>query len=1009
MLPPYFPRFGDRLGLVVYAAAKAGAVPERFGLGAALVVLGRSVIDAVIVVPDDSSEEKRADVEDWARSHRVKTMNGHQRWQVMTLSEFSDPRHGLFMRIAYSGAGWVVGADLGRTFGLMAEHVTERNGRNADSWQVWLQGWGVEHERGRIMRASPHRPPLRLTSRRVGWQVEFAPSAKGFGKYVDGHQWRGAFIDVLSLAYALDAQRGASYGEHRAQAGSTPTELPVAVEVSAEGAAEIAAAVESLHEFAVVLDEHSAHWFTSLADRKEGRGRVDLAHTVSPGRLASDLLGRAGLQAPMKTFSFSDDEQAQWCETFHGGRCQAHHGLVGHPFEGVSVDVSGCFPRCAHLIGWWDLITAKRVKRVDVTEELRTLCAQAALDPCALMDPAVWRRFGCCLVEVVPGGEVLPAENEDDDHPEGRLVFAPLHSPERSFYFSALDVLAAAVESWRVPEIIFSATAYVPVGRQSGMKRRLPVLPGLVLDLDADPVMALVAARRQSKADGDHVLAAELRVILNALVYGIFSRFDEHLLKRGRTWERGERPGPWNCMALASSVTAGSHLLLALLKRLAGDRGGVVAYMDTDSGIIPATNDGAELTLPDGSVIHQLSLKEIDEILGAFAPLAPAPAWPLWRRVGRDETVRAVIFGLKRHAAIDSKGQLVDMTEAGLGGTFIDPDTMTGLGGLGYRCWSEAAVSREVALSHARQSDREALRPGAPWDATLIEPLPALRRFSVRHPSQLHALPNELGSRPGTPYLECSGSWIQPDRVYVALDPGGDRSGWQGLDWRDKHTGECANLSTDLARYDLNIVESLNEWAIRYSKADRTEPIESVHVDPTSITHRGRVSGLVDAIEDGLSDFGSFRPLYDAGDRAAAVTNEVRRLGPEAFRNRYNVPPDTAKRISAGRPPSARVVAHVVEAMRTAGADAVCQLNGCGERLGRSNSLYCSKAHRDRAYRERRKERSRIGVSPPQTPQGDTEEAAVVETVCPSCGDYLLGTYAPGELCPDGQKEPHHV
>ena len=40
---PYAERLGDRIGLVVHAASWSGAMPERFGLGAALVVLGSSV------------------------------------------------------------------------------------------------------------------------------------------------------------------------------------------------------------------------------------------------------------------------------------------------------------------------------------------------------------------------------------------------------------------------------------------------------------------------------------------------------------------------------------------------------------------------------------------------------------------------------------------------------------------------------------------------------------------------------------------------------------------------------------------------------------------------------------------------------------------------------------------------------------------------------------------------------------------------------------------------------
>src|SRR5664280_1612932 len=137
----------------------------------------------------------------------------------MCIRDSFHPRSGLFNRRAYSGAGWCVGADLGRTFGLCAEHFAGQNEPNADSFEVWLPGWGKEHDRGRWKRVSPHRPSLRATSERVGWRIEFGPCEKEHGKRVDGRLWRGAFLDVLSVAYALDADRGASFAEHGAHAG----------------------------------------------------------------------------------------------------------------------------------------------------------------------------------------------------------------------------------------------------------------------------------------------------------------------------------------------------------------------------------------------------------------------------------------------------------------------------------------------------------------------------------------------------------------------------------------------------------------------------------------------------------------------------------------------------------------------------------------------------------------------------------------------------------------------
>ena len=132
---------------------------------------------------------------------------------------------------------------------------------------------------------------------------------------------------------------------------------------------------------------------------------------------------------------------------------------------------------------------------------------------------------------------------------------------------------------------------------------------------------------------------------MNSLVFGNFARFDELLRKEGRSWVIGEKPGPFNCLPIASSVTAGSHLLLAVLDRLVRDRGGIVAYRDTDSSIIPASPDGGDLVLPDGSVVHELSHAEVDEVLRAFDALSPAPEWPVWK--SERGTRRASLAGLR--------------------------------------------------------------------------------------------------------------------------------------------------------------------------------------------------------------------------------------------------------------------------------------------------------------------------------------------------------------------------
>ena len=261
--PTHSPRLADRVALVIVASALLSAIPEIFGLAACLEIVGRSVLGGVIIVPDDLPRAVRANLLRWAKRHPLDTISGPRPWSVLTLSEFFEPYSGLFARRAYSGASWCIGADLGRVFGLAAEHWGGRHGPNVDSWVVWLPGWGRQHADGRWMRRTPHRPPLWMTARRVGWQVEFAPCGKDqagqpAGKRVGGRVWRGAFIDVMSLAYALDADRGASFAEHCANFGLDAIELPLAVTPDAAGAARMTEAVTAVHALVFALDAEAA-------------------------------------------------------------------------------------------------------------------------------------------------------------------------------------------------------------------------------------------------------------------------------------------------------------------------------------------------------------------------------------------------------------------------------------------------------------------------------------------------------------------------------------------------------------------------------------------------------------------------------------------------------------------------------------------------------------------------------------------------------------------------------
>ena len=491
-----------------------------------------------------------------------------------------------------------------------------------------------------------------------------------------------------------------------------------------------------------------------------------------------------------------------------------------------------------------------------------------------MLDPTTWRRLGCTLVELLPDGEPFPVEVEDEHRPDGRTETTRLFSPERSMVYAWGDVVAAAVLSGQVPNIR-RATRLAPVGREAGLRERLPVLPGLVLDVDDDPVVRLVQHRRLLRTAGRLSEAALLRVVANALCFGILARFDECRRGSGRTTRLGERPGPWNFLPLASSVTAGTHLLLAVFEAMVRARGGCAVYCDTDSWLVPASRLGGTFHLPDGSEVRELPWPVLAEITACFEPLGIVGRdMPVWKceRGTAESPLRSVVFGAKRHVefVIDDDGEVVvvERTDANLGGFYADPAGMCGRTDDKGRAWSLAAVRREVVYALSRQKDTtRAVRTAAPWDDGQPRPFPALFRRAVVSPEVLESLPRELGARPGSRFLEGLAEWFPGDRgaSVVALDPGDGLANWRSLRWFDRRTGARVEVDTDWRNDGAVKLATLDAKGADWSRPPRHDRIDEVHLDPLEVRHVGRVSGLVDALVDRLpGDLRSRRPVYDS-------------------------------------------------------------------------------------------------------------------------------------------------
>jgi hypothetical protein len=229
----------------------------------------------------------------------------------------------------YRGDRMLVGADLGRSLVLIAEHVAYGRGRFADGATLGLPDWGklTEDAHGRRRwHANTGCPTVRLAA--LGdhsiW-VGFGPARQPYPgplPAVDGtpkrkigedERWgrlAGAarVVELCAAANTFDGYATRELGPHLQAFGLAEIEArPVHQDV--EGAEHVLALLEAQHGLFVALDTEAPEWGTTLEGLHSG------------GTLAARLLGGFGLRAPLEHAArdLPEEEHAAWLRCFHGG------------------------------------------------------------------------------------------------------------------------------------------------------------------------------------------------------------------------------------------------------------------------------------------------------------------------------------------------------------------------------------------------------------------------------------------------------------------------------------------------------------------------------------------------------------------------------------------------------------------------------------------------------------------------------------------------------------------
>ncbi len=376
--------------------------------------------------------------------------------------------------------------------------------------------------------------------------------------------------------------------------------------------------------------------------RQDGRCTVDVLNALkqefdkhpidlkpynaySPASVAKAYLDQMGIIRPAEKFHVSNRTLGISVQSYYGGRSETRIRCADVPV--VPVDFMSEYPSCCALLGLFDVLTANRVSFDDDTQNIRRFLNRITLKGCFI--PAMWER--CRFFALVkPDNDILPVRTMYNEVTQniGNNYLASV----TPIWFAGPDLIASAIRTGRVPHII-RAIRMVPQGKQAGM--RSVNLRGMVkVDPYKDDLFRkIIEQRKLHKAD--KALYYWLKILANS-IYGFFVELIPDIQNKevpvrvfsGQksfpdTSDVIEASGRWFFPPLASLITSGGRLLLAMTEACVTEKRGTYLFCDTDSLAIVASKHGGPLRIPGSEGARILSHAEVRAIVDKFAALNP--------------------------------------------------------------------------------------------------------------------------------------------------------------------------------------------------------------------------------------------------------------------------------------------------------------------------------------------------------------------------------------------------
>ena len=570
-------------------------------------------VEEGLVYADEATAKERLIIRKYARTHESAASEGSPKIRVLSQSQFIKR---VFFPLAYDAEALICGFNLPYDLSRLAVDV--REARGGRGWSLIFSQY-KDKKTGRL-RENSFRPRIIISPKDSKAAFISLTGCK------DGPRKRGRFLDLRTLAWALrnesytlqsacEAFRVPGKLDHKPCGKVTPDEIDYCRQ-------DVRASVDLLN---AELAEFNSHPIDLLPDR-----------AMSSTSTGKAYLSAMGVIPPLQKFRVSPTILGISLQAYYGGRAECR--IRKTPVPVALVDFTSQYPTVNTLMGLWDVLTAASIRFENATDDVRKSLRKVTL--ANLLRPESWKDLRWFAL-VRPSGDVLPVRTTYDA--ESYNIGLNYLDSEKPIWFSGPDIMASMLYTGKAPEIL-RAIRMVPLGTQKGLK---PVNFHSQINIDpreTDFFKAVIEARAEAKQKGQGALAYALKILANATSYGLFVEVNP-MRVRGRKNIRVfsgedsysssvdviEAKGPWYFPPIASLITAGGRLLLAMLERIVSDADGSYLFADTDSMGIVANKNGGLVSCPGGShrlpngtaAIKALSFANVDEITFAFNQLNP--------------------------------------------------------------------------------------------------------------------------------------------------------------------------------------------------------------------------------------------------------------------------------------------------------------------------------------------------------------------------------------------------